>query len=69
MFSEQDKMKALKMKLMGPEELQKILDLEMKEFEAGQDSNLLDASVDIANLQVVLKVRYLVDFNTSQWLI
>ena len=44
------------MKLMGPEELQKILDLEMKEFEAGQDSNLLDASTDIANLQVTLKV-------------
>ena len=51
-------MRALKMKLMGPEELQKILDLEMNEFEAGQDSNLLDASVDIANLQVVLKVSH-----------
>jgi hypothetical protein len=55
--AEHDKMRALKMKLMGPEELQKILDLEMNEFEAGQDSNLLDASVDIANLQVVLKAH------------
>ena len=57
-FSEEDREKAAKMKLMGPEELKKILDQEMLEFEAGQDANLLDASSDLANLDITIKVSY-----------
>ena len=51
----QDSEKAMKQKLMTPEELAEVHKLQMLEFEAGQDANLLDNAEDIANVEIVIK--------------